>query len=367
MSKPTICLTMIVRNESRVIERCLEAVKPFIDSWAITDTGSDDDTMEIIERVMEGVPGKLYQEPWLNFGHNRTIAFQNAKRHGSYALIFDADDLISVSDGFEWPAMDAQAYEVDILHGGTSYRQQRLLSTKEDWKWVGVLHEYPTMGRLISSPHIPGFRVVGTSDGNRSNRSAQEKFREDALILEEALKESPDDPRYLFYLAQSYRDSGQHLKAIDAYKKRVEVGGWDEETWYSMLQIGILHESTSDSWDDAFLAYIDAYKFRPTRSEPLVAIAKHFRLEDKFHLGYMFAKQAKDIPQPDDRLFIDVACYQWLALDEYAVCCYWLGKHREAVDANITLLQSAPECHRPRIRQNLNFSIKALGGSSAEE
>jgi tetratricopeptide (TPR) repeat protein len=203
---------------------------------------------------------------------------------------------------------------------------------------------------------------VGTNDGNRSNRSAQEKFREDALILEEALKETPDDPRYLFYLAQSYRDSGQHLKAIEAYKKRVEVGGWDEETWCSMLQIAKLHEVAGNAWDDAFLAYIDAYKFRPTRSEPLVAIAKHFRLEDKFHLGYMFAKQAKDIPMPDDRLFIDVACYQWLALDEYAVCCYWLGKHREAIDANITLLQSAPDFHLPRIRQNLNFSIKALGG-----
>ena len=48
MVKKTVCLNMIVRNESSVIQRCLDSVKGFIDYWVIVDTGSIDGTQKIV-------------------------------------------------------------------------------------------------------------------------------------------------------------------------------------------------------------------------------------------------------------------------------------------------------------------------------
>ena len=90
--QPSICLCMIVRDEASVIERCLRSAKPFIHSWAISDTGSTDGTQDIIRRVLGDLPGELIERPWVDFAHNRNEALELAKKHGDFALIIDADD-----------------------------------------------------------------------------------------------------------------------------------------------------------------------------------------------------------------------------------------------------------------------------------
>ncbi len=72
MSPPTIALAMIVRNEESIIERCLRSVMGLIDSWVICDTGSSDRTREVVASTLAGVPGRLHDTTWIDFGHNRT-------------------------------------------------------------------------------------------------------------------------------------------------------------------------------------------------------------------------------------------------------------------------------------------------------
>jgi glycosyltransferase involved in cell wall biosynthesis len=50
----SVCLNMIVKNESKVIERCLRSVKGCIDYWVIVDTGSTDDTQKNNNRLSKG-------------------------------------------------------------------------------------------------------------------------------------------------------------------------------------------------------------------------------------------------------------------------------------------------------------------------
>src|SRR4051812_44217583 len=75
----TICLVMIVKNESAVIRRCLDSVKSTISHWVICDTGSSDDTKQIIEETLRGIPGTFYEDEWTHFGHNRSLAISRAK------------------------------------------------------------------------------------------------------------------------------------------------------------------------------------------------------------------------------------------------------------------------------------------------
>ena len=77
----TITLCMIVKDEARVIERCLASVLPLIDYWVIVDTGSTDGTQEKIRKFFEnvGIPGELHERPWKDFGHNRSEALELAR------------------------------------------------------------------------------------------------------------------------------------------------------------------------------------------------------------------------------------------------------------------------------------------------
>ena len=84
-----VTLVMIVKDESRVIERCLASVLPVIDSWVIVDTGSTDDTKEKIKKFFDnvGIPGELHESKWVNFGTNRTEALELAYQSASLGKI----------------------------------------------------------------------------------------------------------------------------------------------------------------------------------------------------------------------------------------------------------------------------------------
>lgn len=66
-----------------------------------------------------------------------------------------------------------------------------------------------------------------------SARSQAEKFAADAAVLEAALIDEPDNERYVFYLAQSHRDSRQPQAALARYHQPATMGRWVEEAWYS--------------------------------------------------------------------------------------------------------------------------------------
>ena len=97
-SKVTICLNMIVRNESKIITRLLTSVLPIIDTYVICDTGSTDDTQKIIKEFFDkhNIKGDVISEPFKNFGYNRTVALKAARNKATYALLLDADMIFKI-------------------------------------------------------------------------------------------------------------------------------------------------------------------------------------------------------------------------------------------------------------------------------
>ena len=92
-----ICLNMIVKNEARVIRRCLDSVRPIIDRWIIVDTGSTDGTQDIIREHLRDLPGELHERTWRDFAYNRSEALDLARGQCDYTLIIDADDSLEIS------------------------------------------------------------------------------------------------------------------------------------------------------------------------------------------------------------------------------------------------------------------------------
>ncbi len=137
----TICLNMIVKNEAHVIQRCLESVRPMIDTWLIVDTGSTDGTQDVIRRFLHDVPGEVVERPWVDFASNRTEALTLARGRADYVLTIDADETLEIAPGFELPELTADSYNVELQYGTYSYLRKQLVRDALPWRYSGVLHE----------------------------------------------------------------------------------------------------------------------------------------------------------------------------------------------------------------------------------
>lgn len=349
----TLCLNMIVRDEAAVIERCLASVRPFIDHWLIVDTGSTDDTPARVRAVLEGIPGELVQRPWRNFGHNRNEALELARDRADHLLFIDADEALAVDSDAPRPRLDGPAYSLEARYGDMRYDRVALVSTALPWRWHGVVHEYLDAGQPVAQPRLPGWVIEVRAEGARSRDP--DKYLKDAALLEAALHESPHDPRSVFYLAQSYRDAGRLGAALTQYKRRTALGGWNEEVWYAAWQCAALMERLGEGHECVVAAYLAAWELRPTRAEPLIALARHFRQRQEWHSAGMFAAWASALPLPDDRLFVDVGCHTWCGRDEWALAAFHSGRKSEARMLWRMLLDGddLPASERDRVRANL--------------
>lgn len=333
-----ICLNMIVKNESSVIQRCLESVKPVIDYWVIVDTGSIDGTQQIICECMSAIPGELYERPWRNFGENRTEALNLAKGKGDYILFMDADDTLEFEGKPKWPHLSKDLYLFWRGEKDFGYLKPQLVRGNFSWKWIGVTHEYLEGSCPYTSAILPGVNYRSGNGGARSRDP--EKYWKNVYLLLDGLQKEPQNARYMFYLAESYRDAGDKEKALEWYLKRIEAGGWAEEVFCSKLQVGHLLRQLGRPHSLAIEAYREAHRFRPHRVEPVYYLAALYNREKRYEEAYALLKTAQSIPQPlkPDLLFHEKWISRYGLLLQLAICCDYLGYDQESQDLCSQLL-----------------------------
>jgi glycosyltransferase involved in cell wall biosynthesis len=360
IGQASVCLNMIVKNESKVIARCLNAARPLVDHWVIVDTGSTDGTQELVRASMGGVPGELHERPWRNFGANRSEALELARGKADYTLIVDADEVLEVAADFSPPVLTHDAYQLKTELRELAYYRTELVRSSLPWRWEGVLHEYLECAAPFTQARLEGIVNRPHTDGARS--ADPKKYQKDAELLEQALDAQPDNQRYRFYLAQSYRDAGRPEKALEHYQRRAAAGGWAEEVWYSLFEVARLSERLERPEPVVVTAYLAAHEFRPTRAESLCALARYERLRKHYAQAYLFAKHAASIAAPADILFVDTSVYAWRARDEWSIAAYYVGRHDEALQVTSALLADPrlPQAERARVAANREFSVKAL-------
>lgn len=358
---------MIVKNESQIIERCLKSVYHLIDTWCIVDTGSTDGTQEIIKKYLKDKPGELLERPWVNFGHNRNEALGLAAAWGDWILLTDAD-MVLVDDGFDPSILNEEVDGFDVIqeNHGTRYYNFRLLNSKRDWRCIGVTHEYysPAKG-LGPRGRIDNLRFNDVGDGG----SKGDKFERDISLLEQGLIDEPANHRYMFYLAQSYRDTSQWDKAIHWYTRCANEDKWDEEAWFADYMVGWCMMHRKDKLEEISSWMLNCWMRRPWRAEPIFQLSLAYKEQQKWHQAYQLLKSCATMPYPkDDVLFITAPIYEWQSMDEFSLAAYWTGNLTESRTATTQLLteKKIPPVHLPRVRKNLWFSEKALGVYSEE-
>ena len=364
MSKYNITLTMIVKNEAHCIHESLDCIRKYINYYVIVDTGSTDDTKNVIKTYFDkyGIKGEIHDRPWKNFGWNRTEAFKCAKGKGDYAWVIDADDLIH-GDLVLPEELTADSYQLIYGNDFTYWRGQIFKNTL-DWEYKGVLHEYPACKGSKTGEKIHGdYWVESRRLGDRNRQGLEEKMKRDIDLLEGGVKEEPDNERYWFYLGQSYKDAHRWNDAIKAYDKRISMGRWVEEHYFAIFQKAHCYLGKGD-WEKAKETFLQAYEFRPVRAEPIYEIAKYYREKQNFALGYIYAKAASEMDQSEDILFVSKDVYEWKAWDERSICAFYLGKFTEAFNLSCVLLEQRsdklPEDQIARLQTNKIFGAEGL-------
>jgi hypothetical protein len=314
----TIGLAMLVKDEAASVEACIASALPVIDAWTVIDTGSTDDTPELVERALDGVPGQLLRRPWRDFGHNRTELLQEARGSADYLLTLDADHILHQHAPI--PDLDADEYLIR-QDGRFDCALPLLLRASRDWEYRGRAHSYLAVADSdpVTSVELPALTIEAREEG----RDRRGKYERDAKLLAAAVAEDPDDARSVFYLAQTYRDLDRPRDAAEMYKRRVEMGGWEQETFWAAYQYALC---TGDDRD-----MLAAYELRPSRAESLYVLAKTARLAGRPAAGLLYAEAAAALPYPDDLLFIIRWIYEWGAELEACHCLVALGRVGDAI------------------------------------
>lgn len=365
LAKEKICLNMIVKNESEVIKRCLDSVKPLIDYWVIVDTGSTDGTQKIIKEYMKGIPGQLYERPWKDFATNRTEAFKLAQKHGDYILLMDADDTLAFPQGFRFSSLNQDLYNFWRGPEGFSYIRPQLIKASLPWKWIGVTHEYLSCDLPYTSDVLDNIRYV-SGDGGASSKDAK-KFLKNVKLLKKEVKKEPDNCRYAFYLAESYRDSGKKGQALEWYQKRIQMGGWEEEVFWSMLQSSHLLRDLGFSSRLVAESYASAFTFRPHRAEPIYYLAELYNNQGNYTEAYQWLKARETVQKTTkkDILFNMDWIEEFGLLFQLSICSYFVGNYQESLNACDKLLsmKNLPEGWRKLTESNRAFPLAKLQSS----
>ena len=333
-----ICYTAIFRNESKNVYRCLNALKDIIEYVCITDTGSEDNTIELIEKwgLENNKPTKVFKDKFKDFGYNRSRSFTNAKKafpKSDYCLLIDADMVFVLEEGWQNIELTEDKYHLNQKNESIIYKNTRIIRTSLEWRCYGVTHEYwsTKIGINHTTGHITSFIWI---DDKNDGGHKHDKYTRDERLLREGLDAQlePYDPpdiktRYTYYLAQTLQCLKKYPEAISFFRKRISLGGWDEEIFYSQYQIGACYENMKD-YERAAASYLEAWNLRTTRSEPLYSLSKMYRTLEKKELGLMIALRGKKVFKPDDGLFLDYNVYEWGFDNEISIMAYWIPNYR---------------------------------------
>ncbi|WDM21638.1 glycosyltransferase [Paenibacillus polymyxa] len=216
----TISLCMIVKNEEKVLDRCLSSVENKVDEIIIIDTGSTDSTMEIARKYTE----KVYSYHWADdfaAARNRSLEYAQS----NYILVLDADEYLESNADLKTVVGSGKDYYLirirNLLSFGWAHTHTaiRLFVNKPQLKYKNRLHEHlDTMNENYEySNEMADFVILHTGYMNETLAEKDKLSRNLPIMLKE-VAENPNGYN-LFNTGNVYYSLGNYKKAIEYYQR----------------------------------------------------------------------------------------------------------------------------------------------------
>ena len=301
-----INLCIMVKNGGPQFEEMLTANLNLIDSWTILDTGSTDNTIEIINNVLVGKKnGNLYQEPFINFKDSRNRLLELAGTKCKFNLMLDDTYIIKgyLREFLNEIRSDqySNSFTLFIHSHDTKYGSNRITKSNSGLKYIHKIHEVITEQNNINIiiPEDRAYIFDGRYDYMEKRTNDRKEL--DFKLLFEEIDEDPNNPRAYYYLGQSYSQIEDYEKAFFYFMKRYEFinSGFIQERVDAAFEAArIANFKLNKPWDECEKLYNNAFKIDESRPESLYFIGIHYYLENNYNKAYIYFKKAFEIGFP---------------------------------------------------------------------
>lgn len=351
-----LVLTQIMKNEAHVITRMLNSIKSIVDIVCLVDTGSTDNTIEVVKNwgLENNVETHVFERVFDNFENSRNYSIQMAREitngRGSdyWGFWLDADEVLEIQPNFNKNGIDKDLYMFNTYINVMKYTRNECYKLDKPFRFYGPVHEFIVCDdRNITSGLMDGLVVRVQMDGGSWKGNIPEKYKSHAHVLEKYIDANRQDPRWIFYTAQSYHDSAcvpdnkeeneeRLRRSMKYYRERISrQDGYPEEIFYSQFRIGTIMRALEEPWYLTMNELLKAYTMEPLRAEPIKAIIDYYLAVGEWHNAYLFSKFAKmnfhqKNPYPQRLLFVDEALYVWKLLEVHAAASFYTGRKDEA-------------------------------------
>lgn len=347
----TISLCMIVKDEEAVITRCLSSVKDIVDEIIIVDTGSTDQTKEIVKEFTQ----KIYDFKWIDdFAAARNYAFSLATQ--TYILWLDADDIILPDDKAGLlelksklsPDTDAvnMFYNLAFNSQGivsSRLRRNRLVKRSKNFRWIGAVHEYiEVYGNIVSSDIAITHSPV-EHDADRNLRIYEQRQRNGEIF----------SPRDLYYFANELKDHRLFNRAIEYYQKFLATNqGWIEDNIGACGKLADCFFELNDTENKLKYIYL-SFHYATPRAEFCCRLGFHHLNANQLDQAIFWYKTATGLEKPATWGLTSNDCWTWLPHIQLCVCYSRAGNYLLANKHNELAGQFIP--NDPRIAHNRNY------------
>ncbi len=349
---------MIVKNESRALEKLLPTVKNLISEWIIIDTGSTDETLQVIEKHLGNIPGTLHSRPWINFGHNRSELVNMMPNTCDYAFLLDADHILAIKESainddgsISLTIPNADFLMIQVEEGDIIYRMPYFVRYRPDYKYVGATHEYLTASVQLTERDYDEIQIRHTAEGG----SRSDKFERDLALLSDDILINPT-ARNHFYLGQTLVALSRLDDALAAYRRCVDMTTWDEEKYMALLRIGRILV-LQNHVEEALVSFLLAHEAFPGRSEAAYEAGRIFNsLNLRKRAIEILTEGASRCPQTGILLIEKWICL-WGIETELGSAHWWAGDTQIAKSMFEKTLQKPqlPETAIELLKTNLSY------------
>ena len=347
MTRRSLSLAIIAKNEEQNLRNCLASVARFVDEIVVVDTGSTDGTRavatsfgasvidfsprthpdafflddeETCRKFGYDLPGSYSNQiAFADFAAARNVSFDHCR--GDFVLWVDSDDVVEGAENLPQVVAELDerglhmgflAYDYARDHlGRVFYRQWRERIVRRGVaRWVNDVHEV----LLPSQPIIPArFENVKLSHRRKADRPGTPN-RNYKILLRMLARDyarnpgAPPDPRTLFYLGQEARFV-EPMCAVGFYENYLKVSGWGEERAAAHVALGTIYEfgmipgmPPDEAYNRANREFAAAAAEMPSNPDGLLGMARIAHLRSRWADCVAFTERAFAIGNTDSML-----------------------------------------------------------------
>lgn len=330
--KRTLSVCMIVKNEEKNVEDCLRSVKSIADEIIVVDTGSTDNTKEVVQKYTD----KVFDFEWCDdFSAARNFSLEKASC--DFILWADADDILEAPGKIPLALKEGyDAYNFNILYGNDIFTHVRLFRNRKGVHFEGRVHEVPI---------IDGLSFKAKTDLNvihkTQKHTTEDRTERNLRILQKSLEEKPSNTRTMFYLANTLREAGRIQESFEMYNRYLKVSDWKDERWMALKFQAQIRMSQKD-YHTAIKILLRAIAEDDRWVESYYYLGECYFLLGEYQKCINWMNTAVNTPDHDSTMFKETRVYQDLPYRYLAAAYETLGDAKEALNYTQEALKRCP-------------------------